>query len=246
MSSLSVSIVPYDDSFDYNAEAFGGYKHLELGAANGDAYLQGSKEQHQLLCDVAKYILARNPESSRFTFFLNDISSKGLDLAASNLKEYLLEQKRVGMIIEIRIVKIAADMLKKQNWPAVDTAFLLNPNKDIGLHHILSDKGQKEDQVQLVETMTKTAKLGFYIQDIHLSAYIEVLRFREASSEIIAESTLLFHTIHQAPENLTNKLSKYGVVCRTHLIDSLAYYRFPTGLFSKETPVGFLFAKEKS
>lgn len=116
------------------------WKHLDIGSANygpdapksiGTMYQRAKYDTfgeiiHRVLFAQADRVIGEHPEKKEFVFYLNDISSSGLDLAASNLCLYLAHRYQ-NITLRVRIEKIVADMFKLDPWPAVESASLLHP-----------------------------------------------------------------------------------------------------------------------
>jgi hypothetical protein len=124
------------------------FKHLEIGAANYEPTLSPliddsspkkyvhlpsdplGEKIHRVLFASIDHLIDTHPDQSDFIFYLNDITSEGLDIAAKNLAHHLKE-KYTHKKITIQIEKIAADIFEIDHLPNVDSAALLHPEDSI-------------------------------------------------------------------------------------------------------------------
>lgn len=136
--------VPKDSWKDLKPEVF---KHLDLGSANvgpeydyepiGLAekrrrYKQEQTRQnlgdklYEVLFTNVERVIAEHSNCKKFVFYLNDISSKGLNRAISHLDCYLKRTPR-DREIKIKIIKMAENFFKIDSMPRVNSATLLAP-----------------------------------------------------------------------------------------------------------------------
>ena len=104
------------------------FRHLDLGSAN---YRPGNRPQsvdsktYRVLFSNVDRIIAEHPGYKKFTFYLNDLSSEGLDRAATCLAQHLEQEHQE---IKAKIVKIVKNFFEIDPIPSVNSASLLNPD----------------------------------------------------------------------------------------------------------------------
>lgn len=93
------------------------YEQIQTRLALGDKI-------YQVLFSIVDNTITTHSECDRFVFYLNDISSRGLDLAVDSLISHL-RQNPPNRAIKIKIIKIAENFFKFNPMPRVNSASMI-------------------------------------------------------------------------------------------------------------------------
>lgn len=123
-----VNVVDYS-SFKNTVHPTVGWRHLELGASNYGPSFQGvysgtSDNRFDVLTASISSIVYENSDHENFILYLNDIDELGLIQASLALKDFL------GLKFSDKnftLVKMCRDMFEVDNWPEIDSVYLLHP-----------------------------------------------------------------------------------------------------------------------
>ncbi|HLB52968.1 MAG TPA: hypothetical protein VJK48_04600 [Chlamydiales bacterium] len=175
----------YGSAAEYNnsaREELNTFKHIELGAANyGPEHVRSdwscrwlattSPARYTVLNNSVGYVINEAVRSQavcqKIIFYLNDISSEGLDSAARHLSTYLTGKMERGELpnIDIAIVKIAGDMFTMPSWPMANTAHLLHP-VSAPTRSIFYYTAERNQWLVFLQRITQASVSGVYIRDI--------------------------------------------------------------------------------
>jgi hypothetical protein len=145
-ASPLVSVSVWDGKSLSSEEAENCYAHLDIGSSNygpisfnqHECYTHSSldpegKRIHRVLFEtVNHYINVKKDGFKEFIFYLVDIDKEGLDAASEKLKKHLIVSlEELKLPIEIRIITIARDIFKIQEFPRVNSATFIHPSGSI-------------------------------------------------------------------------------------------------------------------
>jgi len=158
------------------------FKHLDIGSSNygpessrrkgyrhSSSDSSGLKIHRVLFCNL-DHVLETHSNYKKFTFYLNDISSKGLDKAALNLADHL-RKKNKDKNLKIKIVKIVKDIFKLSPFPTVDSASFIYPF-DVFFGRIMMSSHPDVVSAHVTDLflkVTSASKTGLLVKESNMS-----------------------------------------------------------------------------
>lgn len=159
------------------------FKHLDIGSSNygpessrAEDYRHTSSDvsslkMHRVLFCNMDHVIESHSSHKEFIFYLNDISSSGLDKAALNLADHL-RQKNKDKNLKIKIVKIVEDIFKLNPFPSVDSATFIHPSGILFGRIMMRDRITNTNPEQVTDLFlkaTSASKTGLLVKESNMS-----------------------------------------------------------------------------
>lgn len=154
-------------------------RHLDIGSANydsstdrGELYQPTTSDKageiiHRVLFCNINNIIKTNLKCKKFSFYLLDRASKGLDQAAENLANHV-RKTFADKALVVRIVKITDDFFKMRRFPKVDSSsFIYPPDYYFPRFFFPQDKpGKTKKALKLFTKLVENSRQGLLVKEI--------------------------------------------------------------------------------